>query len=174
MGRNVEIKARVRDRADLERRAAALADGPPVELRQDDTFFDCPRGRLKLRVLAPDLGELISYERADEAGPKASRYHIARTARPVELLTTLQAALAVCGRVIKQRRVYMVGQTRVHLDRVEGLGDYMELEVVLTEGQAVDDGRRLATRLMQQLGVAEADLVRGAYIDLLSSAGGCR
>ena len=68
--RNLEIKARVRDAAALAARAAALAGGPPQVLRQEDTFFPVGEGRLKLRVLGEDRGELIYYRRADVRGPK--------------------------------------------------------------------------------------------------------
>ncbi len=166
---NVEIKARVRDYAALLARAQELADGPPVlMIRQEDTFFRVPAGRLKLRVIDGGRGELIVYRRADEAGPKASEYDIAPVADPARLRAVLAAALGEVGVVRKERTLCLVGQTRVHLDRVEGLGDYMELEVVLRTGQSVEDGRRVADELMRQLGVNAADLVTGAYTDLLA------
>lgn len=84
MARNIEIKARLADRARVEAVAAALADGPGTLIRQDDTFFGCAKGRLKLREFAAGHGELIFYQRADASGPKAcgttSRL---RTRRPI-------------------------------------------------------------------------------------------
>ena len=74
MARNIEIKARVEHMATLVARAAAIADQGPVELQQDDTFFVCPSGRLKLRSFATGEGELIFYRRADQPGPKESFY----------------------------------------------------------------------------------------------------
>ncbi len=169
MPANVEIKARVRDPASLHARAAALADGPPEVIHQTDTFFRTSKGRLKLREFGDGRGELIAYARPDVSGPKVSDYRIAKTDEPTSLRETLAAALGVAGVVRKRRTLYLVGQTRVHVDRVEGLGDFMELEVVLREGQSPEEGDAIARELMCELGVTQADLVEGAYVDLLGN-----
>jgi adenylate cyclase len=169
MSRNVEIKARVRDPIAVESRVAELADGPPVDLEQHDTFFPVPNGRLKLRRFPDGSGELIHYDRPDETGPKLSDYVIHRTREGDTLLPPLTRALGVRGVVRKERRLYTVGRTRVHLDTVEGLGSYLELEVVLDRGQSREDGERTAHDLLARLGVHPEDLVEGAYIDLLHS-----
>lgn len=166
MARNVEIKARIDDLADVEARARRIATEGPVDLVQDDTFFACARGRLKLRVLSASRGELIHYERADEAGPKTSDYRVAETDAPDALREPLARALGVAGRVRKRRRVYLCGRTRIHLDRVEGRGDFVELEVVLREGEPPAEGEAEARRIMDALGIGEGQLVRGAYVDL--------
>lgn len=168
MARNVEIKARLSDLQAVEARARSVADQGPFELRQDDTFFACPGGRLKLRQLAPDQGQLIYYERADVAGPKLSSYFIAPTHDPAALRDTLGRALSVIGRVRKRRRLYLAGQTRIHLDEVEGLGSFVELEVVLAETDEVATGERMAAELLRKLGVPAGDLVEGAYLDLMN------
>ena len=169
MPRNVEVKARARDLASVRARAEALADGPCAVLHQDDTFFNVPRGRLKLRVLGPNQGELIFYDRPDAAGPKECRYTVAKAEHPDAVLKLLSRALPVLGRVRKRRTLYLVGQTRVHLDEVQGLGDFVELEVVLRRGQHAEEGARIARRLMRRLGIRKADLLDGSYMDLLAS-----
>jgi len=170
MARNVEIKARVADRDDLERRARAIATEGPVQIAQDDTFFRCESGRLKLRALGPDRGELIFYRRPDAQGPKESFYLRSSTSSPDTLRQSLALAYGVSGRVRKQRTLYLAGRTRIHIDRVEGLGDFMELEVVLAEGEAVDAGVREARDVMAKLGIEATSLVEGAYVDLLAGA----
>jgi predicted adenylyl cyclase CyaB len=167
MARNIEIKARAADLAQTELRARTLADQGPFELAQDDTFFVCASGRLKLRELAPDQGELIFYRRADVPGPKLSEYTMVATSTPAQLRALLTEAFGVLGRVRKRRRLYLAGQTRIHLDQVEGLGSFVELEVVLDDHQTPADGEAVAERLLTRLGVANADLVSGAYIDHL-------
>jgi len=168
MKRNVEIKARVTDLAAVRERAERLADSGPIELEQEDTFFGCPRGRLKLRrFLDCELGELIYYERPENAGPKESRYLVHPTADPEGLRDVLGAALGAAGVVRKRRVVYLVGPTRVHLDEVEGLGAFVELEVVMPPGQDSAQGAATARTLMAQLGIAPAQLVDRAYVDLL-------
>ena len=167
MARNVEIKARVADMDALTARAAAIADGGPVEIRQDDTFFRCDNGRLKLRTCGDGAGELIFYRRADQGGPKESFYVLSPTASPATLREALTLANGLAGRVVKHRTLFMVGRTRVHLDRVEGLGGFMELEVVLADGEPADAGVREAHALMARLHIPAECLVEGAYHDLL-------
>jgi predicted adenylyl cyclase CyaB len=166
MGRNVEIKARARDYETQRERAAALATQGPWVLEQSDTFFPCAQGRLKLRELGAGRGELIHYSRPDRPGPKASEYSLFVTDQPEALRETLSAALGVRGVVRKRRTLYLAGQTRIHLDEVEGLGEFLELEVVLAEGQSVAEGQRIAEELMERLGIRAEDLVEGAYLDL--------
>jgi predicted adenylyl cyclase CyaB len=167
MNRNVEIKARVESLEAVERRVREMADEGPVTLVQEDTFFICPQGRLKLRKLGARQGELIYYERPDSAEPKESRYAVFRTSDPEGLAATLSLALGWRGIVRKTRTLYLVGPTRVHLDSVEGLGDFVELEVVLRPDQSVSEGTTIAHDLMAKLGISPGQLVRRAYIDLL-------
>ena len=166
---NIEIKARVDDFDVLSARAEALSDVPVKVIPQEDTFFNTEKGRLKLRMLAPDLGYLIYYERPDRDGPKRSEYHLAKTNEPENLKTALALALGVRGVVRKTRYLYMVGQTRIHLDEVDGLGYFMELEVVMREEQSDAEGQAVAEDLMRRLEVREEALIEGAYMDLIAS-----
>jgi adenylate cyclase class IV len=168
MARNVEIKARIDGIEALLPRARALADGPDVRIEQDDTFFHCAQGRLKLREFGDGTGELIHYERADTAGPKLSDHVRAPTAEPAALRDALTRAHGAIGRVRKTRWLLMAGPTRIHLDRVEELGDFIELEVVLRDGQSAADGEAIAERLLNQLDIARDQHVAGAYLDLLA------
>jgi predicted adenylyl cyclase CyaB len=167
MARNVELKAKVADRAELEKRVQALADSGPTVLEQEDTFFDVPSGRLKLRVLGGGEGQLIWYRRADAEKPRKSDYTIVPVEHPGALRTVLTDALGVVGTVRKTRTLYTAGRTRIHLDDVEGLGSFVEIEVVLDDADAVVDGEAEARRLMDSLGIREQDLVPVAYVDLL-------
>ncbi len=165
--RNVEIKARISSVEALVPRVAALADQGPIEIEQDDTFFVCERGRIKLRALSATEGQLIFYRRANQAGPKESRFVIAPTASPDTLRDALTLAYGSAGRVRKHRTLYLVGRTRVHLDRVESLGHFLELEVVLADGESPDAGVKEARALMTALGLGDDQLIDGAYVDLL-------
>jgi len=167
MARNVEIKARAGDLAALATRVAAIADQGPTEILQDDTFFRCDAGRLKLRAFSNGSGELIFYRRANQPGPKESFYIRSPTSEPDKLRESLALAYGAVGRVRKHRTLFLVGRTRVHLDRVEGLGEFLELEVVLREGERADAGVREAQRLMEMLAVDPSQLIERAYIDLL-------
>lgn len=167
MPANIEIKARARNFANIKARAEKLSDAPVEVIPQEDFFFNVPQGRLKLRVLAPDRGQLIYYTRPDREGPKRSDYHITHTSEPGDLKRVLELAYGIRGVVRKTRYLYLVGQTRVHLDDVQDLGQFMELEVVLREGQEDAEGREIAEGLMISLGVERSDLLEGAYMDLI-------
>ncbi len=171
MARNVEIKARVADLAALEARVVQIADCGPLEIEQDDRFYRCDGARFKLRVLAPDRGQLIRYRRPDQAGPKLSDYEIAETSTPAQLAAILDATLPAAGRVRKRRTLYLAGVTRIHLDRVQGLGDFLELEVVLADRQTAAEGVAVAEALLDRLGVDRTQLIEGAYVDLLAARG---
>jgi predicted adenylyl cyclase CyaB len=167
MARNVEVKARLDSIDQLVPFAQRIADGAPTGIFQDDTFFSCPNGRLKLRAFSGTEGELIFYQRPDKAGPKESFYVISRTASPDTLREALSLAYGASGRVRKHRTLFMAGRTRIHLDRVEGLGEFLELEVVLSEGEPAESGARVAHELLANLGISPQQLVEGAYVDML-------
>lgn len=169
MPSNIEIKARVRNFDEIKIRAAALSDTPMEVIPQEDIFFNTSQGRLKLRVLPGEKGQLIYYTRPNQEGPKRSDYHIAHTADPASLQRVLELAYGIRGIVRKTRYLYLVGQTRIHVDDVEGLGQFVELEVVMQEGQTDSEGQAIAEGLMASLGVAKSDLLEGAYMDLLDS-----
>jgi predicted adenylyl cyclase CyaB len=169
MPTNIEIKAYARNFEEIRRRAESLSDISVEVIPQEDIFFNTEKGRLKLRVLALNLGQLIYYTRPDQEGPKRSEYHICETPDPENLKRVLELACGIRGLVKKTRYLYLVGQTRVHLDDVEGLGHFVELEVVMGEGQSDAEGRTIAEDLMSRLGVDRGDLLEGAYMDLLES-----
>jgi adenylate cyclase class IV len=169
MASNVEIKARLApgQAALIRGRALSLSSRPSEHLHQVDTFYRVPAGRLKLRDFGDGTGELIAYERPDRAGPSCSSYALFPCADPRALHEALARSLGVRGIVEKQREVIHVGQTRIHLDEVAGLGSFLELEVVLRDGQSEEQGAVIAADLEAALGVPGESRIEGAYIDLL-------
>ena len=172
MPKNIEIKAVRRDVPAAHATAARLSGTGPRLLLQEDVFFPGNGARLKLRILSPDNGELIRYRRADEAKARGSVYLIAPTSDPQTLREILTASLGVSGNVKKRRSLYLIGQTRVHLDDVEGLGDFLELECVLRPEQSDAEGNRIVTELLSQFGIEQGQLVAEAYVDLLARRAG--
>lgn len=169
MRSNIEIKALVHDFDQIRLGAESLSDTPVEVIPQEDIFFHTQKGRLKLRILAANRAQLISYTRPDQEGPKRSEYHIYETPDPENLKRVLELAYGIRGQVKKTRYLYLIGQTRVHLDEVEGLGQFMELEVVMAPGQSNAEGQAIAEELMSKLGVEKGDLLEGAYMDLLEN-----
>jgi len=168
MPSNIEVKSILKHRLAAEAVAARLGGSGPKTFRQEDFFFNWANARLKLRVTAPNRGELIRYERANIAETRRSTYLIARTQDPAILLDILTATLGSAGVVRKMRTLYLVGQTRVHLDQVEGLGEFLELEVVLGPGQSEAEGRNIATGLLSEFKIQDEQIVAEAYVDLLA------
>jgi predicted adenylyl cyclase CyaB len=169
VARNIEIKARIASIDTLLPTACALAGSEPELITQDDSFFRVAHGRLKLRRFADGSAELIHYHRPDDVASRASDYVRVPVPDADALAEALTRANGLLGRVRKQRWLLRVGQTRIHVDRVEGLGDFMELEVVLQAGQPDRWGHDEAERLMQALGLGQAERLGGAYLDLLSA-----
>jgi len=175
--RNVELKARAGDLEELRRRAMELGAEPTARLLQVDRFFRCAEGgRLKLRTEKrldtggrSGTGELVFYRRPDESGARLSEYALVPVKRGAQLSAILEAALGGLGEVRKERELLLLGRARIHLDRVEGLGDFLELEVVLEEGADEADARAEALMLLEKLGLGKDDLVPGAYRDLLET-----
>jgi predicted adenylyl cyclase CyaB len=168
MPRNVEIKARVVDWDKMLQRATAVADGPCKLLRQEDVFFKVPRGRLKLRI-QDGASELIYYLRDNAKGPKESSYLCLAVPDPIATRHILGMIHGERGIIRKTRWLYMAGQTRIHLDRVEGLGDFLELEVVMRDDQSIEMGTAIAGELMRRLGIEQDQLLERAYMDLVES-----
>jgi len=170
VARNIEIKARVEDPVALRRQAAAVSTSGPTLLTQRDTFYFVPKGRLKLREFADGGAELIFYERPDDAGPKVSSYVRVPISDPQSMSYLLDRMLGTRTVVSKRRELFMVGRTRIHLDDVEGLGSFMELEVVLGDDEADSEGEAIAAGLIEQLGIQPQNLIDKAYVDLLETA----
>jgi len=167
VARNVEIKARARDFEKQSTIAERLSGGRAEYIVQVDTFFRVAKGRLKLRVFENGTGELIQYQRDDAFGPSLSSYVRSITNDPETLKEALANALGIRAVVRKTRKVYFIGQTRVHLDQVDNLGQFIELEVVLKPEEEQGHGIAIANRLIRDLGIDESDLVNSAYVDLL-------
>ena len=168
MARNAEIKARIESVQALLPRVAALAGEGPFELRQDDTFFRCDHGRLKLRDFLDGSGELIFYRRADARGTKESFYLRSPTSTPAMLRESLSLAYGQAGRVVKRRILFLAGRTRIHLDAVDGLGDFLELEVVLGDDEPIAHGVAEADDVMRRLGIEKQQLLDVASVDMLA------
>ena len=171
MPSNIEIKVRVDTLGDVEAKASALADHGPELLIQTDTFFDVQSGRLKLRQFADGKSELIAYVRSDSDAARESkwrRYQIDSATAANQLKETLAMVAPETVTVGKRRTLYLIGQTRVHLDAVDGLGEFVELEVVLKDNQTQEQGVAIAEDLIVSLGLQNAESIAQSYADLLA------
>ena len=165
---NVEIKARCANpevvRTALRNKHARFAGLD----RQVDTYFRVPNGRLKLRQGNIE-NALIAYQRPDQAGPKTSDVALAPVTNGGNLRSVLERALGVLVTVDKQREIYYIENVKVHIDQVEGLGGFVEIEAA---GQADERDRLLeqCREYMRLFNIREKDLVERSYSDLLLSS----
>jgi len=170
--RNIEIKARIDSVERLLPLARRVSGRSPLTIEQDDSFFCVPHGRLKLRQFADGSAELIHYRRPDSGDAKASDYVRVAVPDAAALHEALARGCGLLGRVRKTRLLLVVEadgfSTRIHLDRVQDLGDFMELEVVLKSDQADSEGTEVAEALMTRLGLADAPRLAGSYLDLMA------
>lgn len=168
MPRNIEAKFRDVDLSVLRDRAVAMGASDEGVLHQVDTFFRCANGRLKLREFGTGKGELIAYSRADEAAARASDYQISKTDDPLALLNALTAACGVVGRVVKRRHLFLWRNVRIHLDRVDRLGAFCELESVVGATITESAARANLDAAIAGLGLKEATPLAVAYVDLMN------
>jgi predicted adenylyl cyclase CyaB len=164
--RNIEIKCRCDDLEGVRQKALALGAVEKGVLVQEDTFFKASYARLKLRVIEGGRAELISYRRPDITGSRGCDYVVCRVEDPRLLKETLAHALESDGMVRKRRRLLIWKDTRIHLDEVDGLGSFVELETVLS-GRADREGREEMEEVAKGLGIAPTSAVPVPYLDLL-------
>lgn len=170
--RNIEIKCRCEDLDAVRTRAEALGARDAGVLRQTDTFFPAPGARLKLRDFGDGTAELIGYRRPDEAGARGSDYRLFPTTDAAGLESTLAHALGISGVVRKVRHLFLLEHTRIHLDEVEGLGSFVELETVMS-GQTEAQANEELNRILRGLNLEACEPIAGAYFDLLEVTKSC-
>lgn len=166
---NIEIKTPLHSRADVEERLEALGAHRVWVRRQRDTFFGVPNGWLKLREVEGEASELISYRRADGLdGLKSSDYDVEPVGEGATWKRLLGRVLIVETVVEKERTLWLYEHTRIHLDYVAGLGDYLELETVVRD-ISPDEARSEARHLIDALALHEDEFIAVPYRELLKN-----
>jgi adenylate cyclase class 2 len=163
---NLEAKFKLSSLERSRAKAEALGYVFKATLRQRDTFFRVSRGKLKLRE-EPSGTCLIHYDREARDDLKLSSYEIVPVAEPESLRAVLSAALGVLAEVRKERTLLMKNNVRLHLDNVDGLGAFGEIEAVLDQG--VDSARSRADMddLIDALEVRRTHLIGVSYAEML-------
>lgn len=164
---NVEFKAKVADASLFEDRLKALGPRFIGVDHQVDTYFHVQQGRLKLREGNIEQA-LIHYERADIAGAKSSSVILYQSPTDPALKRILSLHLGIKTVVDKQRRIYFIDNVKFHFDRVEGLGDFVEVEAIDQDGSKTREVLELQCRhYAQVLGIPEDAYMRESYSDML-------
>lgn len=164
---NIEIKARCADPAKI--REYLLANGARFAGtdHQTDTYFNVRTGRLKLREGNIE-NNLIFYQRDNQQGPKQSSFRLVKVPDAAALKETLQLACGIKVIVKKERGIYYIGNVKFHIDQVEGLGSFAEIEAFNNDGAIKEtDLLEQCQHYMSALGIREEDLLSISYSDLL-------
>ena len=167
MSKNIEIKARYPDLGKAENIARRLGAKFLGKDLQTDTFFNVPKGRLKLRESSLSGTILIPYLRSDQKEAKEARYVLL----PVKDVNTTKALFSeILGErliVEKTRRIYLWENIRIHLDEVKGLGNFLEFEAVIDAEHPEEESQAALDELLEKFGVQVEHLIARAYADLL-------
>jgi adenylate cyclase class IV len=137
------------------------------EIAQCDTYFAVPRGGLKLREEQPGRPHLVQFERANESQQRESRYRIIEVSDGEALCAALAATIGIRGVVVKRRHLLLWQSVRVHLDDVEQLGTFIELEAVAPPDSDLTAEHRLVGELRDALGITDERLVALGYVEQL-------
>jgi len=135
--------------------------------RQIDTYFNVRSGRLKLREGNIE-NYLIYYEREDKKGPKKSNVVLFKTDTASSLKELLAKALGVLVVVDKKREIYFIENVKFHIDKVKGLGSFIEIEAMDNKGtDAKEELLKQCKFYLNLFKISKKDLISVSYSDLL-------
>ena len=164
---NIEIKART----DRTKEIRQFLQEHHAEFKgideQIDTYFKVSNGRLKLRQGNIE-NNLIFYNRPDQAGPKQSDFDLVKIDDSEKLKALLEQAIGVKVVVKKKREIYFIKNVKFHLDTLEGLGNFVEIEAGnKTHSLTVEELRRQCEYYLNEFGIKQEDLIDQSYSDML-------
>lgn len=167
---NIEIKARTQLADEIRKfllEKNALFKGVD---HQTDTYFNVSRGRLKLRQGNIE-NNLIYYERENKAGPKQSDFKLVPVQDAEGLKQALTLALGIKVIVAKKREIYFIENVKFHIDELEALGKFVEIEASnIDKDLSVDELRAQCDYYMNIFKIQEKDLIQHSYSDMLLGA----
>jgi adenylate cyclase, class 2 len=164
---NFEFKARLKDLSGARTALKKLNARFVGTDRQVDTYFHAPRGRLKIREGRIE-NALIRYQRSNSARARRSEVELMLLPRRNSVRLILAGALGVIAVVDKRREIYFVGNVKIHLDRVRGLGTFLEVEAMTRSGD-IKRVRAQAAKFRKLFAISAGDIIPQSYSDLVLS-----
>lgn len=171
MARNIEFKASITDYDDMVCKVQRLTKKSPEFIEQKDVFYITSNGRLKLRSSSESSPELIYYLRKDTQLPKLSRYYRFSVKHYSLIYNLFNHILGVKGVVQKKRCVFLKDNVRFHIDKVNHLGDFMEIEYIMKKTESRERALDTVTKMMEALGIKKEMLINCSYGDLILNKG---
>lgn len=162
---NLELKAKLKSTSSLSKITQAIGAKYITTMLQEDIYFYSTNGRLKLRVINEDKAELIFYERDEKTNSRLSDYQIYPVADKDLMKKILQLAYGIRLVVKKQRQLFIYENCRIHIDKVDGLGDFLEFEVLLNNSN--EDGQEMMKFLCDKFSGEFLYILQNSYSDLL-------
>jgi len=132
--------------------------------KQKDTYYKVKRGRLKLRIINNETGNLIYYARDEKSGKRISGYFISATKNFHDLNEILKTQFEVLITVEKKREIYIKGNCRIHLDTVKNLGQFLEIEIIYKDFSKAEIQME---EIIKFLNLNENKFIKNSYSDLL-------
>jgi adenylate cyclase, class 2 len=164
---NFEFKAKVDDIVNAEEKLKLLNPLYKGEDHQIDTYFNVPTGRLKLREGNIE-NALIFYERENVGGAKQSNVLLYQHKPDIGLKNILLKTNGVKAIVDKKRKIYFIDNVKFHFDRVEGLGTFLEVEAIDSDGTiAIEKLKEQCAFYQEYLGISANQLLSDSYSDMI-------
>ncbi len=167
MSKNVEIKARFNELDRGHLKARSLGAQFVGKDQQIDTYFNVPRGRLKLRQSSLSGNFLIPYLRPDALGAKNSQYVLLPVEDVAATKTLLGQMFGLRLIVEKERHIYLWENVRIHLDEVKNLGRFLEFEAVVDAAHSAETCKEQVAFLLKHFDIPETNLIAQSYADMM-------
>ena len=165
--KNIEIKARYTKTVRIHETLKTIeAEFSRTEI-QTDTYYNVENGRLKIREIVSGPSQLVHYFRENKAGPRPSWYEIVRLREVKKVKARLLKEHGLLGIVKKKREIWIWENVRIHLDEVDGLGGFIELEAIVDRKEDVKGDEARVRWLMEKIVIKEKDLIAVSYIDMV-------
>ena len=175
----VEVKLRLKNSPEETLLQLGFCRGDVI--RESDTYLDDRKQSIRMDGEALRIREIQSLtdDRSQAVitfkGKKLDRVTMTRKELETEvgsavIAEQLLAALgyrAVEPRVVKTREHYHRRNMNVCLDHVEGLGDFLELELVIPEDQDQEKAMEEIEDVMESLGYDMTDSITNSYLSML-------
>ncbi len=166
MRTNLELKAHYPSAARAARLCVHCGAHPQGVLRQTDTYFRIQGGRLKLREINDREFELIYYRRKNRQGRRYSEFVVVPLKDANPMRDVCAAIFGVRVVVRKKRLLFLYRNARIHIDSVQGLGTFIEFEVIVNRGRK--QAGQLMTFLISEFGIRSKEMIGGSYADMLA------
>lgn len=138
------------------------------EIIQCDTYYNHSDGRLKIREINNRDAEVIFYQRPDIEKSKISKYEITPIifSQLDNFKNDLKSKYGEEVVVFKKRQLWIYKNTRIHLDSVDYLGNFLELETIVGD-RKIQKAMREHKDIIDLLKLSEYEKINTSYSNLL-------